>query len=194
MNWKCRHTYTWQLFRNFDFNVKDRRGGFFSSLIVKKKCSKSYFQISILSLLLICCSMKTFWWHIWFFFEREHNFCHKSNWFSFFDQKYGTLLDVEIIFNERGSKGFGFVTFAKGVEADKAREELHGTIVEGRKIEVRNFEFLENSTEEKFWWKVIWNIFWYKKILLSLRFFFQKHFSSFCAFCSENCNGKTLQK
>jgi len=52
--------------------------------------------------------------------------------------KYGTLLDVEIIFNERGSKGFGFVTFAKGSEADKAREELHGTIVEGRKIEVNN--------------------------------------------------------
>ena len=56
--------------------------------------------------------------------------------FFYFDQKYGTLLDVEIIFNERGSKGFGFVTFAKGSEADKAREELHGTIVEGRKIEV----------------------------------------------------------
>lgn len=52
--------------------------------------------------------------------------------------KYGTLLDVEIIFNERGSKGFGFVTFAKGSEADKARDELHGTIVEGRKIEVNN--------------------------------------------------------
>lgn len=52
--------------------------------------------------------------------------------------KYGALLDVEIIFNERGSKGFGFVTFAKGIEADKAREELHGTIVEGRKIEVNN--------------------------------------------------------
>lgn len=45
---------------------------------------------------------------------------------------------MEIIFNERGSKGFGFVTFAKGVEADKARDELHGTIVEGRKVEVRD--------------------------------------------------------
>jgi len=52
--------------------------------------------------------------------------------------KYGTLLDVEIIFNERGSKGFGFVTFAKGAEADSARDELHGNIVEGRKIEVNN--------------------------------------------------------
>ena len=54
---------------------------------------------------------------------------------------------MEIIFNERGSKGFGFVTFAKGVEADKAREELHGTIVEGRKIEVRNIEFVKKERE-----------------------------------------------
>ena len=43
---------------------------------------------------------------------------------------------MEIIFNERGSKGFGFVTFGKGSEADNARDELHQTIVEGRKIEV----------------------------------------------------------
>ena len=56
-------------------------------------------------------------------------------------------MDVEIIFNERGSKGFGFVTFAKGVEADKAREELHGTIVEGRKIEVRNNESVKKELE-----------------------------------------------
>ena len=56
--------------------------------------------------------------------------------FTFSFQKHGTLLDVEIIFNERGSKGFGFVTFAKGSEADAARDELHATIVEGRKIEV----------------------------------------------------------
>ena len=54
-------------------------------------------------------------------------------------QKYGTLLDVEIIFNERGSKGFGFVTFAKGADADNARDELHSTIVEGRKIEVSQY-------------------------------------------------------
>ena len=59
--------------------------------------------------------------------------------FLFFSlQKYGTLLDVEIIFNERGSKGFGFVTFGKGADADNARDELHQTIVEGRKIEVGN--------------------------------------------------------
>ncbi|KAF3846796.1 hypothetical protein F7725_003874, partial [Dissostichus mawsoni] len=52
--------------------------------------------------------------------------------------QYGKILDVEIIFNERGSKGFGFVTFETGVDAERAREKLHGTLVEGRKIEVNN--------------------------------------------------------
>ncbi|XP_058797262.1 RNA binding protein fox-1 homolog 2 isoform X1 [Phymastichus coffea] len=52
--------------------------------------------------------------------------------------QYGPILDVEIIFNERGSKGFGFVTFANSADADRARERLHGTVVEGRKIEVNN--------------------------------------------------------
>ncbi|XP_028312086.1 RNA binding protein fox-1 homolog 2-like isoform X4 [Gouania willdenowi] len=52
--------------------------------------------------------------------------------------QYGKILDVEIIFNERGSKGFGFVTFETSADAEKAREKLHGTLVEGRKIEVNN--------------------------------------------------------
>ncbi|KAG1928630.1 RNA binding protein fox-1 [Pimephales promelas] len=52
--------------------------------------------------------------------------------------QFGKILDVEIIFNERGSKGFGFVTFETSAEADRAREKLNGTIVEGRKIEVNN--------------------------------------------------------
>ncbi|XP_056144776.1 RNA binding protein fox-1 homolog 1 isoform X2 [Lampris incognitus] len=52
--------------------------------------------------------------------------------------QYGKILDVEIIFNERGSKGFGFVTFEHSADADRAREKLHGTVVEGRKIEVNN--------------------------------------------------------
>ena len=43
---------------------------------------------------------------------------------------------MEIIFNERGSKGFGFVTFANSSDADRAREHLQATVVEGRKIEV----------------------------------------------------------
>ncbi|XP_054721874.1 RNA binding protein fox-1 homolog 3-like isoform X3 [Uloborus diversus] len=52
--------------------------------------------------------------------------------------QYGPILDVEIIFNERGSKGFGFVTFANSADADRSREQLNGTVVEGRKIEVNN--------------------------------------------------------
>ncbi|CAH0556642.1 unnamed protein product [Brassicogethes aeneus] len=52
--------------------------------------------------------------------------------------QFGAILDVEIIFNERGSKGFGFVTFANSADAERARDRLHGTVVEGRKIEVNN--------------------------------------------------------
>ena len=48
-------------------------------------------------------------------------------------------MDAEIIFNDRGSKGFGFVTFANGDEALKARDDLNGRVVDGRKIEVRMF-------------------------------------------------------
>ncbi|XP_076073187.1 RNA binding protein fox-1 homolog 1-like isoform X8 [Mytilus galloprovincialis] len=51
---------------------------------------------------------------------------------------FGKIIDVEIIFNERGSKGFGFVTFESSAEADRAREKMNGTVVEGRKIEVNN--------------------------------------------------------
>lgn len=68
-------------------------------------------------------------------------------------QKFGPILDVEIIFNERGSKGFGFVTFANSSDADRAREQLHATVVEGRKIEVSvcsffNLQFLKNPIFE----------------------------------------------
>ncbi|XP_052788851.1 RNA binding protein fox-1 homolog 2-like isoform X3 [Mya arenaria] len=52
--------------------------------------------------------------------------------------QFGPILDVEIIFNERGSKGFGFVTFQTSADADGARDKLNGTVVEGRKIEVNN--------------------------------------------------------
>ncbi|VDL69506.1 unnamed protein product [Nippostrongylus brasiliensis] len=51
-------------------------------------------------------------------------------------EKFGPVMDVEIIFNERGSKGFGFVTMEKSADAEKARQELHGSMVEGRKVEV----------------------------------------------------------
>lgn len=49
---------------------------------------------------------------------------------------FGPVLDSEIIFNERGSKGFGFVSFANPNDASRAKNALHGLIVEGRQIEV----------------------------------------------------------
>ncbi|XP_073245372.1 RNA binding protein fox-1 homolog 1-like isoform X1 [Porites lutea] len=52
--------------------------------------------------------------------------------------QFGSLADCEIIYNERGSKGFGFVTFVSSADAMKAREKLNGTVVDGRKIEVNN--------------------------------------------------------
>lgn len=49
---------------------------------------------------------------------------------------FGVVLDSEIIFNERGSKGFGFVSFADPMHAYRAKNALHGLIVDGRQIEV----------------------------------------------------------
>lgn len=52
--------------------------------------------------------------------------------------KYGEIIEAEIIYNERGSKGFGFVTMAQAADAMKARDNLNGTVIDGRKIEVNN--------------------------------------------------------
>ncbi|KAL7669449.1 hypothetical protein ACOME3_010104 [Neoechinorhynchus agilis] len=61
---------------------------------------------------------------------------------------FGEVTDVEIIFNERGSKGFGFVTFACETQANAAREKLNGSIVEGRKIEV-NIATAKSQSRQK---------------------------------------------
>ena len=53
-------------------------------------------------------------------------------------EKYGKVNEVEIIFNERGSKGFGFVSFAKREDADVAKKALHQTKVDGRIVEVND--------------------------------------------------------
>uniref|UniRef100_A0A6G1SF91 RNA binding protein fox-1 2 n=1 Tax=Aceria tosichella TaxID=561515 RepID=A0A6G1SF91_9ACAR len=63
-----------------------------------------------------------------FRFRKEH----LAKMFSVF----GPILDSEIIFNERGSKGFGFVSFANPIDAFRAKNALHGLIVESRQIEV----------------------------------------------------------
>lgn len=46
--------------------------------------------------------------------------------------------NVHVVFPPSPScmQGFGFVTFENSADADRAREKLHGTVVEGRKIEV----------------------------------------------------------
>ena len=48
----------------------------------------------------------------------------------------GRVTDSEIISNERGSKGYGFITFADESAAEKAIHHLQGTIIDGRRIEV----------------------------------------------------------
>ena len=51
-------------------------------------------------------------------------------------QGYGEILDAEIIFNERGSKGFGFVTFVNEEDGRRAKMDLNGKVIDGRRIEV----------------------------------------------------------
>ena len=53
-------------------------------------------------------------------------------------EQYGKVNEVEIIFNERGSKGFGFVSFASKVDAEAAKKALHQTTVDGRVVEVND--------------------------------------------------------
>lgn len=43
-------------------------------------------------------------------------------------------------------QGFGFVTFANSSDADRARDKLNGTVVEGRKIEVHESYYHCGST------------------------------------------------
>lgn len=62
---------------------------------------------------------------------------------------YGHILNCEVIFNERGSKGFGFVTFANAQCADCARDCLNGQIIDGRKIEVNNATARSRSPSNK---------------------------------------------
>ena len=49
---------------------------------------------------------------------------------------FGSIADAEVIFNEKGSKGFGFVTLGSSEEALAARRGLDGVVVEGRVLKV----------------------------------------------------------
>lgn len=53
-------------------------------------------------------------------------------------EPYGRTRDVQIIFNNRGSKGFGFVTFHEQKDADSAKRGLDGQIIRGRQLEVNH--------------------------------------------------------
>ena len=45
-------------------------------------------------------------------------------------------MEAEVIYNDRGSKGFGFITMASREDADNALPMLHRTVVDGRLIQV----------------------------------------------------------
>jgi len=49
---------------------------------------------------------------------------------------YGRVLDTEVIYNDKGSKGYGFVTMASVVEAFNAKKALHECMIEGRIVYV----------------------------------------------------------
>ena len=57
-------------------------------------------------------------------------------------------MSAEVIFNERGSKGFGFVTFSNGEDATKAKEDLNGKVMDGRRIEVKEWVPWVAATEK----------------------------------------------
>jgi len=74
--------------------------------------------------------------------------------------KYGTTFDVEVVYNERGSKGFGFVTFLAKKDGLEAKRRMDREIVDGRRLVV-NFakpkQKTSNPTKEhstnNFHWK-----------------------------------------
>lgn len=55
---------------------------------------------------------------------------------------FGSITDAKVITDrETGrSRGFGFVTFAEGTDAQKAMEQMDGTMLDGRSIKVSEAE------------------------------------------------------
>lgn len=56
----------------------------------------------------------------------------------FLFRQFGNVTEAEIISNEKGSKGFGFVTFARSLDAERAKSYMHHTVINGRVIEVND--------------------------------------------------------
>lgn len=61
--------------------------------------------------------------------------------------KYGEIVDVAVISDSSTgrSRGFGFITFSNEADAEKAKTEMNGKDIEGRKIVVN----IAKQTEEK---------------------------------------------
>ena len=51
-------------------------------------------------------------------------------------QIFGPVDDVEVVSNAQGSKGFGFLTFLRRRDGERAMQVKSGTIADGRKITV----------------------------------------------------------
>ncbi|GMR36414.1 hypothetical protein PMAYCL1PPCAC_06609, partial [Pristionchus mayeri] len=58
---------------------------------------------------------------------------------------YGKVVAAQVVTNERGSKGFGFVTLDTAVACDLARVQLDGTVMGGRKIEVKKARQMQHN-------------------------------------------------
>ena len=52
--------------------------------------------------------------------------------------KFGSISDAEVVYNHKGSKGYGFVTFKELQSATRSKNMLDGTLVEGRRITVND--------------------------------------------------------
>ena len=107
-------------FKSQNFYGKQERPTFKQQFAKKQQTIKSKPQMSNTGRLHVS--------NIPFRYRKEH----LANMFSIF----GPILDSEIIFNERGSKGFGFISFADPTDAIRAKHSLHGLTVDGRQIEV----------------------------------------------------------
>ena len=51
-------------------------------------------------------------------------------------RNFGDVLETTVIYTTRGSKGFGFVTMARGQDAVEAMKMLNNTVLEGRVLRV----------------------------------------------------------
>ncbi|CAD6191671.1 unnamed protein product [Caenorhabditis auriculariae] len=56
---------------------------------------------------------------------------------------------AEIAYNERGSRGFGFVTLASVEQAEKARTNFNRLVIDGRVIEIRRATAIKNVRENR---------------------------------------------